>query len=377
MIHNFNPTEFLSQHWQKSPCLIKNAFSRPPNYVSADELAGLALEEEVESRIISNLNGNWRLFHGPFDESDFAELPESNWTLLVQTLDHWLPEVQPFLKNFNFVPRWRFDDLMVSFASNGGGVGPHYDNYDVFLIQASGERRWRVGQMGETLQGQTVIDGLKHLKEFTPYIDVVMQPGDMLYIPPDTPHWGESIGDSIGYSVGFRAPQSRDLLSLLAEHFEQSCAGEFFPDPYRATPNSSSKIEPELIDWARKELLNIANNQELIELLLSNSLSQTKLEEFSCDEESTYLEEEISLEKVKTIQLAEGLNANWVQQKDRLIININGETVFCHPELAPNIETLISGDPLIISGLEPLLQKFAFSNSLTSLINKGLLLVDY
>lgn len=376
MIHNFNPTDFLSSHWQKSPCLTKSAFSRPPNYVSADELAGFALEEEVESRIISNLNGNWRLHHGPFDEQEFAELPESNWTLLIQTLDHWLPEVQPFLRNFNFIPRWRYDDLMVSFATDGGGVGPHYDNYDVFLVQAEGERRWRVGQMGETDQGQTVINGLKHLSEFTPYIDVVMQPGDMLYIPPDTPHWGESIGESIGYSIGFRAPQTRDLVSVLAEHFEQSCDGEFFSDPYRSTPNSSSKIEPELINWAKKELLNIANNQELIEALLSNSLSRAKLEECYLEEDLRSSEDEIPPESINSLQLVEGVNANWVQQKDRLIININGETFFCHQDLAPEIETLLSGDRLITSGLEPLFQKFAFSNSLTSLINKGLLLVN-
>jgi 50S ribosomal protein L16 3-hydroxylase len=144
MINNFDPNEFLSKHWQKSPCLIKNALSQPPSFVTADELAGLSLEDEVESRIIRCDNDHWQMESGPFVEEDFQQLPESHWTLLVQTLDYWLPETQALLDQFRFIPRWRFDDLMVSYATDGGGVGPHCDNYDVFLLQTEGQRRWRV-----------------------------------------------------------------------------------------------------------------------------------------------------------------------------------------------------------------------------------------
>jgi len=371
MLNNFNPSEFLSQHWQKSPCLIKNALSNPPNYISAAELAGLSLEDEVESRIIRSDKQSWQIQNGPFLEDDFELLPESHWTLLVQTLDYWLPETQPLLELFRFIPRWRFDDLMVSYATDGGGVGPHFDNYDTFLIQASGQRRWRVGAKGLLTQQKNVIDGLLHLEKFPTVIDIVMQPGDILYIPPKTAHWGESIGESIGYSVGYRAPQTRDIFALLANHLDCSEENRFFNDSYRSAPNNSNKIEPELLDWAKNEIIKIANNQELIAGLLGNSLSNSKVDRVDTDQETT----SILQQNIASITLFSGLNANWCEVENKLQINIEGETLYLASECSDLIEMLFSGETVDIKGLQKNQPKFDFSESLATLINMGNFLV--
>jgi len=371
MINNFKTTQFLSKYWQKSPCLIKNGLEQPPSFITPDELAGLSLEDEVESRIIRCDNSKWQMQSGPFDEDDFGKLPESHWTLLVQTLDYWLPETQALLELFRFIPRWRFDDLMISYATGGGGVGPHFDNYDVFLIQAEGERRWRVGEKGQLTKPVTVIDGLKHLEPFEPIIDVVMQPGDILYIPPETAHWGESIGESIGYSVGYRSPQTRDVLALLANHFDCAKENVFFDDPYRNKSNTSNKIEPELIEWASKEIKNIANNQELIADLLGSSLSQSKIDTV----EFASLDNQVKLADAKNINLIKGINANWYQTNRFIQLNIEGEKLRLPIECEQLIKMLLSGEPVDIKGLQQNNGKFDFSETLAKLVNMGYFLV--
>lgn len=140
--------EFLRDYWQKKPLLVRQAIPDFESPISPDELAGLALEEEVESRlVIEHGERPWELQRGPFNEDTFQDLPERDWTLLVQAVDQFVPEVAELLEDFKFLPKWRIDDLMISFAAPGGGVGPHFDNYDVFLLQAHGHRRWQIGQM--------------------------------------------------------------------------------------------------------------------------------------------------------------------------------------------------------------------------------------
>ncbi|TQV77132.1 hypothetical protein FLL45_04055 [Aliikangiella marina] len=367
MLHNFDPDEFLAKHWQKAPCLIKQAFSRTPNYLTAEELAGLSLEDEIESRVISNIDGDWRLSHGPFSTKDFQNLPESHWTLLVQTLDHWLPELQALVDQFKFIPNWRFDDVMVSYATDQGGVGPHFDNYDVFLIQGSGERRWRVGALGDTKHQCDIVGGLRHLSNFSPVIDVVMQPGDMLYIPPDTPHWGESIGESIGYSIGYRAPQTKDLLALLADHFQSESTDDFFADRYRVKANSSQKLETELIDWASNKLRNISENQELIASLLSQFLSQGKLGSPEFDE----VEPSTSNANPSHLQLNPRLKRNWYQQGSQVILSIDGETFTFKTRRTDLVAALAAGEEIDFKGLSMDQSEVAFCETLARIKDIG------
>lgn len=229
--------EFLRDYWQKKPLLVRQAIPDFESPISPDELAGLALEEEVESRlVIEHGERPWELQRGPFNEDTFQDLPERDWTLLVQAVDQFVPEVAELLEDFKFLPKWRIDDLMISFAAPGGGVGPHFDNYDVFLLQAHGHRRWQIGQMCDSDSPLLPHADLKILAEFEPTDEWVLEPGDMLYLPPRLAHNGIAEDDCMTYSVGFRAPSAAEVLT----HFTDFL-GQFLPDEERY---SDADIQP-------------------------------------------------------------------------------------------------------------------------------------
>lgn len=223
------PARFLRDYWQKRPLLIRNAFPDFETPVQPEDLAGLACEERALSRILSHdrATDDWTVRSGPFREDEFPGMPDHDWTLLVQDVDKWDPEVRALLDQFDFLPRWRIDDVMISFAAPGGSVGAHIDQYDVFLLQAQGHRRWRIDAseaMGRGLPSAEFRDGVavKLLRTFHPTHDWVLGPGDMLYLPPNVPHHGVAEDACLTFSVGMRAPSAAELLgdfvdSLLAE----------------------------------------------------------------------------------------------------------------------------------------------------------------
>lgn len=215
-----SPAIFLRDYWQKKPLLIRNAF---PDFVSPlepEDLAGLACEEGVLARLIEHDKPDdaFRVRHGPFSETDFPALPDHDWTLLVQDMDKWDLDIRDLLEKFSFLPRWRIDDVMVSFAATGGSVGAHVDQYDVFLLQAQGQRRWQIdasvalGHSEPSMQFRDDVE-LKLLREFKPTHDWVLQPGDMLYLPPGVPHHGVAVDACLTFSIGMRAPSASELLS--------------------------------------------------------------------------------------------------------------------------------------------------------------------
>lgn len=365
-----NKNQWLEKYWQKAPCLFKNAFDDPPNFLSADELAGFALQDEVESRLIiqDSQTRKWSIEHGPLEQSRFSSLTESHWTLLVQSIDTWLPETQQLLDYFRFIPRWRFDDIMVSFATGKGGVGPHADNYDVFLIQGIGERHWKVGAKGDTSKAKTVIDGMSHLQEFTPIIDVVMQPGDMLYIPPDTPHWGVSEGESIGYSVGYRSIQTHQLLALLTEELaEKPLHKQFFTDLYRKEENISNLFEGQLVEWAQRQLIDLSEQPELLADLMSKQLSLSKLGEHQVDNIADIQE---LTEDIK-IQLQQGIGVNWLVYRRQIRLNVEGESFDFDPKYQKAVQLLATFSPVPIKLFNFSPDLVDFPSALTSLVNRG------
>nr|WP_246624815.1 cupin domain-containing protein [Oceanobacter mangrovi] len=213
MLGELSIEEFLRDYWQKKPLLIRNAWPDFEPLLGADELAGLSLEEEIESRIVieNGEDGPWSIRKGPFSEATYADLPEEKWTLLVQAVDHWIPEAADLVEQFRFIPNWRIDDLMISYAVDGGSVGPHYDQYDVFLLQAEGQREWRIGQMCS--EQSAILDGpkIRILADFEETDRWVLNPGDMLYLPPQLAHYGIARGECQTYSIGFRAPSVAEL----------------------------------------------------------------------------------------------------------------------------------------------------------------------
>jgi 50S ribosomal protein L16 3-hydroxylase len=212
--------KFLSQFWQKKPLLIRNAIPNFKGVVQAPELFALSLRHDVESRLVSRRGGSWRLQQGPFSRTRIARLPRSGWTLLVHGLNLELPEADALLRRFRFLPYARLDDVMVSYAATGGGVGPHFDSYDVFLLQGPGRRRWRVGRPREPRLDPKA--PLRILSNFRHEDEWLLEPGDMLYLPPGWAHDGVSLEPSFTYSIGFRAPShqdvAREFLAYLQDH---------------------------------------------------------------------------------------------------------------------------------------------------------------
>lgn len=235
---------FLRDYWQKKPLLIRKAFPNFESPIDGDELAGLALEEEVESRIILEKGKTpWELQHGPFAEKTFATLPESHWTLLVQAVDQWVPEVNELLNHFRFIPNWRVDDIMISFAPDQGSVGPHFDYYDVFLLQGLGKRRWQIGQTCNVDSARLENTPLNILQSFDTQDEWLLEPGDMLYIPPGVAHWGIAEGECITYSIGFRAPSHADILTELSQEIASTLSNDLrFSDPQLTLQNNPGEI---------------------------------------------------------------------------------------------------------------------------------------
>lgn len=246
---NIDWAEFMATYWQKKPVILKNALPNFVDPISPDELAGLAMENEIDSRLVSFTGGKWHAKNGPFE--DFDNLGESHWSLLVQAVNHWHIPAAELLRPFRVLPDWRLDDLMISFSVPGGGVGPHIDNYDVFIIQGMGSRRWRVGDK-LPLKQFCPHPALLHVEPFTPIIDDDLLPGDILYIPPGFPHDGYSHQASLNYSVGYRSPNSRDLISSFADYvLENDLGGEHYADPELTLRDNPGKVEASEVDKIR------------------------------------------------------------------------------------------------------------------------------
>ena len=256
--------EFLQEYWQQKPLLIRQAL---PGYISAispDELAGLALEEEVESRLVVGGGNNWSLRHGPFTEQDFLDLPQQDWTLLVQAVDLWVPQVQQLLELFAFLPPWRLDDVMVSFACPGGSVGPHFDQYDVFLLQVEGTRRW---QIGGQCDGSTPLKSdcqIRVLESFSSREEWLLEPGDMLYLPPGIAHWGVAESECLTYSIGFRSPNIADLLADLAVELMAQGYDAHYRDPAMSQALAGPDIAQAFVAQAKQQLWQAIDNDDLI-----------------------------------------------------------------------------------------------------------------
>lgn len=254
---------FLSDYWQQKPLLIRDALPHIP-LVEADELAGYSLEENVESRVLvetparNPLESQWQLHAGPFDDGFFGTLPERHWTLLIQAVDQLHPQIHQLLHQFRFLPNWRVDDVMVSYAADGGSVGPHFDYYDVFLLQASGRRRWKLGQTCSAASELRSDTDCKILTEFQTVDEWLVQPGDLLYIPPNIAHWGIAEGDCVTYSVGFRAPSYSDILLDFCEDFaSHTPADQRFTDPGRRLSDNPGEISETDVQRVREILMGI------------------------------------------------------------------------------------------------------------------------
>ena len=279
LLGGLTPAQFMRRHWQKKPLLVRQAFAQFKAPVLRSELFALAAQEGVESRLVQLVKGTWKLRHGPLSRRALPALQQPDWTLLVQGVDLHNDAVHALLQQFRFVPEARLDDLMISYATDGGGVGPHFDSYDVFLLQAHGRRRWRIGRQKDF----TLRDGipLKVLAHFEPEEEFVLEPGDMLYLPPRYAHDGIAQGECMTYSIGFRAPAraelAQELLVRLAEDAgDADGAPALYRDAGQEAVTQPAAIPAGLTAFAREALAKALAEPLVLERALGEYLTEPK-----------------------------------------------------------------------------------------------------
>jgi len=269
---------FLQKYWQKAPVILRQALPDLPELITPEELAGLACEDFVESRLVTVQQEapGWLVQHGPFKEQDFTSLPENNYSLLVQDVEKHLPGLRTLVDPFRFIPDWRIDDLMISYATTNGNVGPHTDAYDVFLIQTMGRRRW---QITKKFDPDLLPDcDLQILAKFETEQEWVVEPGDVLYLPPGVAHYGVALEPCMTCSVGFRAPADYELLSGYTDWLldQQDCTGRY-TDAGRTTVINPSRIpDQDMADLRKRLQASLHGNSRSIEIWLGCGLTTPK-----------------------------------------------------------------------------------------------------
>lgn len=340
---------FLRDYWQRRPVLLRQAFPGFVDPLSPEELAGLACEESVESRLVFTRPKTWQLRQGPFKVRDFTSLPKRNWTLLVQAVDQWEPAVKALLASVQFLPTWRVDDVMISYATPNGGVGPHFDYYDVFLVQGKGSRIWKTGQHCTSADELRTDSGLKLLKRFDTGQEWQLHSGDVLYVPPGIAHWGVSVDDSLCYSIGFRAPSVSDMLLGFSDALCEQCSpDQRFTDPARTQPLRAGEITAQDLKRARQLLQAALQDDSALARWFGRQMTQPRSPELIQP-----LLRKPRLRADMQVSVHPASRLAWQLEGKYVRVFIDGET-----ELLPHsakllgaLQTLCSGQPLLLASL--------------------------
>lgn len=375
---NLDIDNFLNNYWQKKPLVIRAAFPNYQSPISAEELAGLACEDFIESRIIleNKTTPKWSLENGPFPESRFPALPKTHWTLLIQGLNKIFPEFDDLLHEFNFIPSWRVDDLMASYAAPDGSVGPHIDQYDVFLLQASGKRKWIISseQIEEDNFEKNI--PLKIIKSFKTESEWILEAGDILYLPAGVAHYGIGMENCITFSIGFRAPSHTELLTAyIDDHINELDETLRYRDPELTANNNCGEISKSAIDNVQKIFLSQFNDKEKISDWFGQYVTDYLNEHESLTENNLSTSEFIHIFKtLDSIRRPATLRANYLFSSDgKIVLYING----CKQNTLANTENIImlfcNQHLISYSDIEPYLMEDNTAKFLCQLYNKGYL----
>lgn len=365
--------EFLRDYWQKKPLLVRQAFPDFESPLDPDELAGLALEEEVESRLVLEHGERpWELRRGPFAEDSFADLPARDWTLLVQAVDQFVPEVAELLEHFRFLPSWRIDDVMVSFAAPGGSVGPHFDNYDVFLLQGHGKRNWKIGQMCDSDSPLIEHADLRILADFEQSNEWTLEPGDMLYLPPRLAHYGVAEDDCLTYSVGFRAPSAAEVLTHFTDFLSQ-----FLPEEERysdadAQPASDPhQIQHDALDRLKALLAEHMGDERLLLTWFGQFMTEPRYPELVSGEELSEDDLVDSLEQGAILIRNPSARLAWSEVDDNLLLFASGQSRLLSGHLRELLKLVCAADALHIENLAQWLEDEEGLTLLCQLVKQG------
>ncbi|MBA1292406.1 cupin domain-containing protein [Pseudomonas lurida] len=365
--------EFLRDYWQKKPLLIRQAIPDFESPIDADELAGLALEEEVESRlVIEHGERPWELRRGPFAEDAFSTLPEREWTLLVQAVDQFVPEVAELLEQFRFLPSWRIDDVMISFAAPGGSVGPHFDNYDVFLLQAQGKRNWKIGQMCSSESPLLQHADLRILAEFEESAEWVLEPGDMLYLPPRLAHYGIAEDDCMTYSVGFRAPSAAEVLTHFTDFLAQYLTDEERYTDADAQPVSDPhQIQSDALDRLKSLLAEHMSDERMLLTWFGQFMTEPRYPELVAGEELGEEDFVASLQDGAILVRNPSARMAWSEVDDDVLLFASGQSRYLPGKLRELLKMICSADALHAENLGPWLADEDGRDLLCELVKQG------
>lgn len=336
---------FLREYWQKRPLLIRNPWQAWSNPLEPEELAGLACEEGIESRLIVQQAGGPVLENGPFPETRFAGLGGAPWTLLVQAVDHHVPEVAALIEPFRFVPDWRIDDVMVSYASDGGGVGPHFDQYDVFLIQGLGRRRWRVGPRCDETTPLVAHPDLRLIADFAATEEWVLEPGDILYVPPGHAHDGVALGDDcMTYSVGFRAPSRAELVEGWCDHqVDALVEDDRYADPDLAAAPHPGEISAAALDRLQAMVLETLADRAAFARWFGGHATEPKYAELDWQPDSPVSEAEVRAALADAVPLLRNPASRFAfvrEGRGQVLLFVDGESHPCRGSAAAFAEAL-------------------------------------
>ncbi|MFK5913193.1 MAG: cupin domain-containing protein [Woeseiaceae bacterium] len=329
MINNLDIQDFISHYWQKKPLLIRSAFPNYQSPVSAEELAGLACEDFVESRIIqeNTTKPKWSLSNGPFVENDFTSLPDSHWTVLIQNINFLYPELDDILREFNFIPSWRVDDLMASYASPNGSVGPHLDQYDVFLLQAQGRRKWIINDDTNKNYQFEKDTSLKIIKDFTATDEWILEAGDMLYLPANVAHHGIGMDDCMTFSIGFRAPSHAELLSsFVDDHMPKLEDNIRYQDEGLSINNENGEISATAINQIQETLISQFSDRNRIEKWFGKFITGYHIDSEQLNDSDMSIDDFKKQLPNKVLRRPANVRANYIiNEKSELSLFINGE----------------------------------------------------
>lgn len=344
--------QFLAEYWQKKPLLVRNALPEIAGLLEPDDVMELALEEHISARLIKQKDKDpdqWTVKSSPLIKGDFQKMPKL-WTLLVQAVDHYSFDLAELWKKFSFIPQWRRDDIMVSYAPKGGSVGKHFDFYDVFLVQGHGRRRWQLGQMCDADTEFAAGQPLRLLPDMEVNFDEVLAPGDLLYVPPGLSHYGVAEDECLTFSFGFRMPNITEMMDRVSDKFsDDQLLKNPLADIIRDQQSPIGQISQNELEYLKAKLFEQLQNSTVLEDAIMSLMSEPKYPENIPEAEEIGAGDlEEALEQGYQLMLEPASRLLYTDQDDALLFWANGEGICISEQFAPHLKQLADGQPIAL-----------------------------
>lgn len=344
--------QFLAEYWQKKPLLVRNAMPEIAGLLEPDDVMELALEENVTARLIKQKDrdpNQWSVKTSPLLKADFQKMPKL-WTLLVQAVDHYSFDLSELWKKFAFIPQWRRDDIMVSYAPQGGSVGQHFDFYDVFLIQGYGHRRWQLGQMCDAETELVPGQPLKLLPEMDMNFDEVLAPGDLLYVPPGLSHYGVAEDDCLTFSFGFRMPNVSDMMDRVGDKFsENEVLRNPLTDIIRDQISAAGEVTSNELEYLKGKIMEQLHNSNVLEDAIMSLMSEPKYEENIPEAEEIGTGDlEEALDQGYSLMLEPASRLLYTKEDGETLFWANGEGICISEAFTAKLKQIADGERVLL-----------------------------